>query len=297
MLFLLATVRLKANVEKIFYCLTWVKDIGNVVMTRYADLTKAQRLALTNHLALERLPEINAACRPVCVNETFYSRYGKRILDIVFSAVALAITLPFNLVAAFLTKLDVGSPILFSQERAGRNGKPFVIVKFRNMTNETDEHGELLPGSQRVTKFGRFMRRTSLDELLNFWNVLKGDMSIIGPRPLPPEYLHRYSDRHRMRLAVRPGLECPPRSREHAVRSWNDQFENDVWYVEHVSFCTDLKMLVNIVCFAFDPKATGARASNARGTFVGYDLDGSAISGRDLDQALIDEFASLKGDM
>lgn len=266
-------------------------------MARYADLTRIQRWTLADQLASERLPEINATCSPVCVNETFYLRYGKRILDIVFSAVALVVTFPFNLVAAFLTKLDVGSPILFYQERTGRNGKPFVIVKFRNMTNETDEHGELLPGSQRITKFGHFMRRTSFDELLNFWSVFKGDMSIIGPRPLPPEYLHRYSDRHRMRLAVRPGLECPPQSLEHVTRSWNDQFENDVWYVEHVSFRTDLKMLINIVRFALDPKATGARASNARGTFVGYNENGQAISSNEIPQELIDSYMTWEQDV
>lgn len=266
-------------------------------MTRYKDLTKAQRWALADKLAEDRLPKINMSCEPVVPSKTLYARFGKRVLDVVISGVALLVTLPFNLIAAVLTKMDVGSPIFFRQERTGRNEKNFTIVKFRNMTNERDERGELLPPSQRITKFGKFMRRTSLDELLNFWSVFKGDMSVIGPRPLPPEYVHRLNNRHRARFFVRPGLECPPRSVDYAARDWNSQFENDVWYVEHVSFSTDLMMLWNLVRFACSSKTSEVRASVTRGTFVGYNLDGCAMSELDLDQALIEEFASLKGDM
>lgn len=261
-------------------------------MTGYRDLTKAQRWALADRLAAERLPQVNVACEPVRPSKTLYARFGKRVIDVVVSGVALVITLPFNLVAAVLTRKDVGSPILFRQERAGRGGKAFAIVKFRNMTNECDGRGELLPPSQRVTRFGHFMRRTSLDELLNFWSVFKGDMSMIGPRPLPPEYVHRYSDRHRMRLAVRPGLECPPRSLDRSARTWDEQFENDVWYVEHVSLRTDLMMLANLVRFAVDPESTEARASVGRGTFIGYDEKGRAMNEEGVDQALVEEFST-----
>lgn len=241
-------------------------------------------------LAVERLPSVNAASAPVRPATGPYARYVKRAVDIVVSAAALAITAPFNLVAAVLTYLDVGRPILFRQERTGRDGKTFTLVKFRNMTNETDANGDLLPPNQRVTRFGRFMRRTSLDELLNFWSILKGDMSLIGPRPLVPEYLSRYSDRHRMRLAVRPGLECPPRKVGDHVWTWQEQFENDIWYVEHVSLRTDLMMLANLVRFALDPESSFARSISSRGSFTGYSADGRAIALGEVDQGYIDRF-------
>lgn len=256
---------------------------------KWEDLTKDQRWRIADRLAEERLPLVNADDVPVYPSATFYARYGKRMLDIVISSIALVLTAPVNLVAAIVTKSDVGSPIMFRQQRIGKDAQPFTIVKFRNMTNETDDRGELLPPAERVTKFGQFMRKTSLDELLNFWSVLKGDMSIIGPRPLVPEYTHRYSNRHRMRLAVRPGLECPPRSMSHSVRTWQEQFENDVWYVEHLSFRTDCMMLANLVRFALDPENANARASAERGSFMGYGLDGKAINERSIEQSYVDD--------
>lgn len=243
---------------------------------KWEDLTKEQRWGIADRLAEERLPWVNEQSEPVQPSKTFYAKYVKRIIDVVVSCVALVLTLPLNLIAAIITWFDVGAPIFFRQERVGRNGKIFTIIKFRNMTNETDENGELLPPSERVTKFGHFMRKTSFDELLNFWSVFKGDMSLIGPRPLVPEYVHRYSDRHRMRLAVRPGLECPPRSLSHNVRTWQDQFENDVWYVENVSFITDCKMICNLVRFAFDSRSSAMRADAGRGSFICYDEAGNA---------------------
>lgn len=241
-------------------------------------------------LAAERLLAVNAKSAPVHPATGLYARYMKRLIDIVVSVIALVITAPLNAVAAVLTYRDVGSPILFRQERTGRDGKTFTLVKFRNMTNETDANGDLLPPSQRVTRFGRFMRRTSLDELLNFWSILKGDMSLIGPRPLVPEYLSRYSDRHRMRLAVRPGLECPPRKIGNHVWTWQEQFENDIWYVEHVSFRTDLMMVANLVRFALDPESSFARSVSSRGSFMGYSRDGGAIALSEVDQEYIDRF-------
>lgn len=255
---------------------------------RREDLTKAQRWAVADKLAEDRLPMVNAMSEEVHPSNTLYARYGKRVLDVVISAAALIVTAPINAVAAVMTLKDVGRPIMFKQERIGKDGKPFVIVKFRNMTNETDENGDLLPPEQRVTKFGHFMRKTSLDELLNFWSIFKGDMSIIGPRPLVPEYTDRYSDRHKMRLAVRPGLECPPRDIGTHVWTWQEQFENDVWYVEHVSFKTDCMMFVNLVRFAFDKKSAEARAMAKRGIFMGYDENGQAINLEQVPQEYID---------
>lgn len=254
------------------------------------DLTKAQRWALADKLAEERLPEINATSKIVVPSRTLYARYIKRLLDVILSGIALVVTLPVNLLIGIVTIFDVGFPIFFKQERVGKNGKIFTIIKFRNMRNTRDEKGELLPVDQRVTKFGRFVRKTSIDELLNFWSIFKGDMSVIGPRPLVPEYTHRYSNRHRMRLTVRPGLECPPRSLDHHVWTWQEQFENDVWYVENVSFKTDCLMLANLARFALNKDSANARATAQRGIFMGYSTDGRAINMDDVPQEYIDAF-------
>lgn len=249
--------------------------------------SKEECWAVADALAEERLPIIDSNCKPVKPSRSWYSRYIKRVLDIVVSGTALLITSPINLVLLVGTYFDVGSPVLFKQQRVGKNGELFTVVKFRNMTNDTDASGELLPANQRVTRFGKFVRKTSLDELLNFWSVFKGDMSIIGPRPLLPEYTHRYSKRHRMRLSVRPGLECPPRWRNENRPTWQDQFENDVWYVENVSLKTDLIMCLNLVRFAFNTQSISSRSEAKRGAFMGYDLDGKAIDINGVD----DEFA------
>lgn len=255
-----------------------------------SDLTKAQRWQLADYLAEQRLPEINQKCREVKPANNFYSRYIKRLFDIVIALLVLLVSLPVNLVIFIITAVTLGRPIFFRQERIGKDAKPFMIMKFRNMTNETDERGELLPPAQRVTKCGKFLRKTSLDELLNFWSILKGDMSLIGPRPLVPEYTHRYNNFHKMRLAVRPGLECPPRKQLDHVWTWQEQFDNDVWYVENVSFLTDCKMLLNLVRFALDRKSTQARANvNERGTFFGYDENGNVINLNGVPQEIVDQ--------
>lgn len=241
-------------------------------------IPQALRWKIAEWLAEDRLPAVNKKQKPVVFHETFYTKYGKRFLDIVFSSIALILTIPVNLLIGIITFFDVGSPILFFQTRIGKNKKEFKIVKFRNMRNTLDERGELLPAVQRVTKFGKFVRKTSLDELLNFWSIFKGDMSFIGPRPLVPQYLIRYSDRHLARFCVKPGLECPPRNFRNPLRTWTDQFENDIWYVEHVSLKTDILQLVNLVRYTFDRKSTAVRSSASRGDFMGYDLDGVAIN-------------------
>lgn len=240
-------------------------------------LTKAMRWQIAEWLAEERLPIINGKLEDVHVNKNIYSCYIKRLLDIFISLIALLITLPVNLLIGIVTFFDVGRPIFFTQERVGKNGKIFKIVKFRNMHNTTDERGELLPAAQRLTKWGRFVRKTSLDELLNFWSILKGDMSLIGPRPLPPEYLVRYNKRHKMRLAVRPGLECPPHEKINHVWRWQEQFDNDIWYVENISFLTDCKMCIRLIQFVFDSQNAHARADVKKGVFSGYDLNGETI--------------------
>jgi len=225
---------------------------------------------LNSEVSYPHFPLTNRQVHP---KRSFYSRYLKRFFDIVISFFAVVITLPINAVLAIITFFDVGRPIMFRQKRPGKDCKMFVIYKFRNMNNNTDENGVLLPPSERITKFGKFVRAASLDELLNFWSILKGDMSLIGPRPLLPEYLPFYDERQIMRHTVRPGLECPPiRANEYAL-TWEEQFENDVWYVENVSFATDCKMIFKIVRMIFDRKATKVRSGALRGYFEGSERD------------------------
>lgn len=251
-------------------------------------LTKVQRWEIADRLAADRLDIINERLEEVHIKDTVYTRYIKRIIDIIVSAIVLLITLPVNILIGIVTFFDVGFPVFFKQKRTGKDGRLFSIIKFRNMKNIKDFKGELLPPDQRVTKFGKFMRKTSLDELLNFWCILKGDMSLIGPRPLVPEYTNRYSKRHKMRLSVRPGLECPLKNPQHHVWTWQEQFENDVWYVEHVSFWTDCFLCFRLIQFALDQESAKARAGVQRGIFMGYDLDGNAITLDEVPQEYID---------
>lgn len=258
------------------------------------DVEKQVRLMVADVLK-KRLSAINKKNAPVHPRKSFYTEVTKRILDLGLSSVALTITLPFNVIFGIITYFDVGDPIFFVQDRVGKNGKIFKMIKFRNMTNATDENGELLPPEQRITKFGRFMRRTSMDELLNFWSIFKGDMSIIGPRPLLPEYTDRYSERHKMRLCVKPGLECPQWKPIDHVYTWQDQFENDVWYVENISFVVDCKMIGKLLHFMLDRKSADARADVKRGIFMGYSKEGKAISLEDVDPKIIDACRKAAG--
>lgn len=203
---------------------------------------------------------------------SFYSIYIKRFLDIVLSGAALAVLCPVLAAVALLELKYHGRPVIYKTRRPGKDGKIFSLYKFRSMTNERGEDGLLLTEDKRLTKFGRFLRKTSMDELPSLWNVLKGDMSIIGPRPLLVEYLPLYSARHAMRHAVRPGLACGcllP-SDGHAP-TWRQQFENDIYYVENVSFLVDIKMLLAIVREVF--KGSDYRENDTRAPFTGANLD------------------------
>ena len=223
---------------------------------------------------------VNEKSEPVHPRNSFYAKYSKRLLDLIIVFPLFLILLPFQIVMGVITYFDVGSPIFFKQKRTGKDGKPFYLVKFRNMTNDKDEYGNLLPPSQRVTKWGAFVRKYSLDELLNFWSILKGDMTIIGPRPLPSSFDERYSERHKMRTAVKPGLECPSIDAKKSVRLYQEQFENDIWYVENISFLTDIKMIIALVKLVFNSKERGDHATVGGGDFVGYDDNGIAFSMR-----------------
>lgn len=160
---------------------------------------------------------------------------------------SLILLSPCILIVAILVRLKLGAPILFTQSRPGKNDRVFEIFKFRSMTSETDQHGNLLPDETRLTKFGRFMRATSLDELPGLVNVLKGDMSLVGPRPLLVEYLPRYNARQKRRHEVKPGITGWAQVNGRNAVSWEERFELDVWYVENQSFLLDLKILVMTV--------------------------------------------------
>ena len=246
-------------------------------------------------IAEDTLDHVNSISKKVVPAKSLYTDFFKRVIDIELSLCAIVVTLPVNLVLAACTFADVGRPIFFTQKRVGKNGKPFTIIKFRNMTNATDALGNLLPPDQRVTKFGRFVRRTSLDELLNFLSVFKGDMSLIGPRPLPFDYNDYYSDRHMMRYAVKPGLECPNIRLSAKMETWGDQFENDVYYVENVSFLMDIKMMFALVKLVFDRKSTNVRANAVKGSFMGYHKDGTSISSEHVEKRYYDEAVRRMG--
>jgi lipopolysaccharide/colanic/teichoic acid biosynthesis glycosyltransferase len=167
----------------------------------------------------------------------------KRLFDIVFSACALLLLFPILLLLALLVRVKIGSPIFFYQTRPGLKGKPFKMLKFRTMTNEKGPDGELLPDAQRLTPFGKWLRSTSLDELPELINVLKGDMSLVGPRPLLMEYLPLYNKEQFRRHEVKPGVTGWAQVNGRNAISWEDKFRLDVWYVDNQSFWLDLKIL------------------------------------------------------
>ncbi|SHK36978.1 Sugar transferase involved in LPS biosynthesis (colanic, teichoic acid) [Marinobacter antarcticus] len=167
----------------------------------------------------------------------------KRIFDFLVSLAALMTLLPVIAVVALLIHRKLGSPVLFRQIRPGKNGKPFLMVKFRTMRDAVDAQGNPLPDSERMTPFGQFLRSSSLDELPGLWNVLKGEMSLVGPRPLLMEYLPLYSKEQYRRHDVRPGVTGWAQVNGRNAISWEDKFKLDVWYVDHCSFWLDLKIL------------------------------------------------------
>jgi len=176
-------------------------------------------------------------------NGGFYKRFVKRPMDIVLALIALIVLSPVMLIVALLVRWKLGSPVIFKQERPGLNEKVFTMYKFRTMTDERDANGELLPDSVRLTKFGRFLRSTSLDELPELWNILKGDMSIVGPRPLLVQYLPLYNDHQRRRHEVRPGLTGLAQVSGRNAISWEEKFDLDVEYVDRITFLVDCSII------------------------------------------------------
>lgn len=171
----------------------------------------------------------------------------KRFLDIIIASTALLVLSPLYFYIAHKVKKNLGSPVLFRQVRPGLNGKPFEMIKFRTMTDERDSEGNLLPNEQRLPKFGKILRATSLDEMPELWNVIKGDMSIVGPRPLLMEYLPLYNEEQAKRHNVRPGMTGHAQVNGRNAISWEKKFELDVWYVENQSIWLDFKIMLQTV--------------------------------------------------
>jgi len=172
-----------------------------------------------------------------------YRSFGKRLLDLALALLALILLSPVLAMLAMLVRLKLGAPVLFRQVRPGRHGRHFTMLKFRTMTDAHDARGQLFPDSQRLTLFGKFLRSTSLDELPELFNVLKGEMSLVGPRPLLMQYLDRYTPQQARRHEVLPGITGWAQVNGRNALTWEEKFALDVWYVDHVSLSLDLRIL------------------------------------------------------
>ena len=180
-----------------------------------------------------------------------YSKYIKRLLDILISLTFIVLFSWLYLILVILVRIKLGSPVLFCQERPGYNEKIFKLYKFRTMTDKRDEKGNLLPDSERLTKFGSMLRSTSLDELPEMFNILKGDMSLIGPRPLLVEYLPYYTEAERLRHSVRPGLTGLAQVSGRNYLAWDKRLARDVEYVNHISFIMDVRIIIKTIMVVF----------------------------------------------
>ena len=193
----------------------------------------------------------------------------KRLQDIMFSICGLLILCPVISILIFLVFVNLGRPIVFKQARPGKNGKTFQMLKFRTMKNSVDSNGHPLPDNERLTKFGKLLRSTSLDELPGLWCVLKGDMSLVGPRPLLVEYLPLYSDEQARRHKVRPGITGWAQVNGRNAISWEDKFKLDVWYVDNQSFWLDIKILFLTVKKVFIREGISADGEATMSKFTG----------------------------
>lgn len=193
----------------------------------------------------------------------------KRILDILLSVIGIFLLTPLLIFIFIFGYRFMGSPVFFKQVRPGQNGKPFEMIKFRTMLNAVGADGKLLPDSERMTSFGNFLRSSSLDELPELWNVLKGDMSIVGPRPLLVEYLPLYNDRQKKRHDVRPGITGWAQVNGRNAISWEEKFELDVWYVENQSLWLDLKIILMTIKKVFLREGISAAGEATMAKFTG----------------------------
>ncbi|AMW16045.1 sugar transferase [Glaesserella parasuis] len=193
----------------------------------------------------------------------------KRVFDMIVSVFILILLFPVYLIVAYKVKKNLGSPVLFRQIRPGLNGKPFEMIKFRTMKDSVDKDGIPLPDSERLTPFGKMLRATSLDELPELWNVLKGDMSLVGPRPLLMEYLPLYNEQQAKRHNVRPGITGYAQVNGRNAISWEQKFELDTWYVENQSFWLDIQILFKTVKKVFFKEDINAEGETTMSKFMG----------------------------
>lgn len=198
-----------------------------------------------------------------------YQKYIKRILDITLSGAAIIVLSPVMGVTAILVKKKLGSPVIFKQKRPGKDEKIFTMYKFRTMTDVRDEKGELLPDSVRLTTFGKMLRSTSLDELPELFNILKGDMSVVGPRPLLVQYLPLYNEKQKRRHEVRPGLSGLAQVNGRNAITWEEKFDYDVEYVKKVSFALDVRIVIKTMIKAFRQENINADTAVTMEVFKG----------------------------
>ena len=205
----------------------------------------------------------------IFLSTILYKPFFKRFYDVLLSLLALIVLgLPL-LVISIIARAKMGKGILFKQKRIGKNNREFLLLKYRTMTNDRDENGVFLPDDQRVTKFGNFLRKTSIDELPSLINILKGDMSIIGPRPLPVRYLPRYTEEQKRRHEVRPGLSNPATTHGRNAQTWEEQFKRDIEYVDNLSIWVDIKSIFATIKVVLTREGATAEDDGARGEFIG----------------------------
>lgn len=197
-----------------------------------------------------------------------YRRFFKRFFDIVLSACALLVLSPVLLITAFLVRIKLGGPVIFCQARPGKDEKIFQLYKFRSMSDQRDAQGSLLPDEVRLTSFGKKLRATSLDELPELWNILKGDMSIVGPRPLLPEYLPWYTEEERHRHDVRPGLTGLAQVSGRNNVEWERRFQLDVEYVRNISYSNDIKIVFLTIKKVLGKRDISEDTSKTEGNFA-----------------------------
>ena len=201
------------------------------------------------------------------------SKFFKRLFDIVASASGLIFLSPVFLILIYLIRKNLGEPVFFTQERPGKDGKPFKMIKFRSMRDAVDKDGNPLPDSERLTPFGKKLRATSLDELPELWNVLKGDMSLVGPRPLLMSYLPLYNEFQNRRHEMKPGVTGWAQVNGRNALSWDEKFAHDIWYIDHYSFWLDMKILFLTVKKVFIKEGISAEGEATMPYFTGNDSD------------------------
>ena len=201
----------------------------------------------------------------------FYEKYIKRALDIMLSGIAMILLSPVMLITALLVRINLGSPVVFCQERPGKDEIIFKMHKFRTMTEERNENGELLPDEKRLTEFGKTLRSLSLDELPELWDIFRGKMSIVGPRPLLVKYLPLYSEEQHHRHDIKPGLTGWAQVNGRNLTSWEERFEHDIYYVNHVSFLMDVKIVFATVRCVFAREGINAEGSATMEAFEGME--------------------------